>query len=83
MELLFNPLLEDLSKLKDSEIEAKVLELGKKYTIAARTGMGQVIPQILVTLEAYRAEMAKRSQRSLDETSKKINGDLDGLINID
>ena len=75
--------MQDLSKLKDSEIEAKIVELGKKYTIASRTGMGQVIPQILIALEAYRTEMAKRSQKALDETSKKINGDLDGLINVD
>ncbi len=75
--------MEDLSKLKDSEIESKIVELGKKYTIASRTGMGAVMPQILIALEAYRVEMAKRSQRALDETSKKINGDLDGLINVD
>ena len=73
--------MEDLSKLKDSEIENKIVELGKKYTIASRTGMGAVMPQILIALDAYRVEMAKRSQRALDETSKKINGDLDGLIN--
>ena len=75
--------MEDLSKLKDSEVEAKVLELGKKYTIAARSGMNGVIPQILVALEAYQFEMAKRSQRALQDTSNKINGDLDGLINVD
>ncbi len=80
---MYNPLMEDLSKLKDSEIESKIVELGKKYTIASRTGMGAVMPQILIALEAYRVEMAKRSQRALDETSKKINGDLDGLINVD
>ena len=75
--------MEDLSKLKDSEIESRIVDLGKKYTIAGRTGMGAVMPQILIALDAYRAEMAKRSQRALDETSKKINGDLDGLINVD
>lgn len=73
--------MEDLSKLKDSEIENKIVELGKKYTIASQTGMSAVMPQILIALDAYRVEMAKRSQRALDETSKKINGDLDGLIN--
>ena len=80
---MFNPLMEDLSKLKDSEIESKIVELGKKYTIASQTGMGAIIPQILVALEAYRVEMSKRSQKALDETSKKIGGDIDGLINPD
>ena len=80
---MFNPLLEDLGKFKDSEIEAKVLELGKKYTIASRTGMNGIMNQILVVLEAYQIEMSRRSQKALSETSVKLNGDLDGLINVD
>lgn len=80
---MFNPLMEDLSKLKDNEVESKVLELGKKYAIAARSGMNDVIPQILVALEAYRFEMSKRSQRALQDTSTKLNGEIDGLINVD
>lgn len=79
---MFNPLLDDPSTLKDAELEAKILDLGRKYTIAARTGMNQVIPQILVALDLYRTELNKRSYESLQNTAKKTNGSLDDLINV-
>ena len=81
--LMYNPLLEDPSKLKDAELEAKILDLGQKYSIAARTGMNQVIPQIITTLEMYKMEQSKRSQTALQTTARKTNGNLDDLINVD
>ena len=80
---MYNPLLEDPSKLKDAELEAKILDLGQKYSIAARTGMNQVIPQIITTLEMYKTEQSKRSQTALQTTARKTNGNLDDLINVD
>jgi hypothetical protein len=79
---MFNPLLPDPATLKDAELEARVLELGRKYTIASRTGMNQVIPQILVALDLYRTELTKRSYESLQNTARKTNGNLDDLINV-
>ena len=81
--LMYNPLLEDPSKLKDAELEAKILDLGQKYSIAARTGMNQVIPQILSSLEMYKMEQSKRSQAALQTTARKTSGNLDDLINVD
>ena len=81
---MYNPLLGDPAKLKDTELEERVIELSKKYQIAARTGMNQVIPQILVALNTYREEMSKRSSAALQSATKKNNnGNLDDLINID
>ena len=80
---MYNPLMEDPSKLKDADLEAKILDLSQKYSIAARTGMNQVIPQILTTLEMYKMEQSKRSQTSLQTTARKTNGNLDDLINVD
>lgn len=81
---MYNPLLGNPATLKDAELEEKVLELTKKYTIAARTGMNQVIPQILVALNTYREEMSRRSAEALQNTAKKNkNGNLDDLINIE
>jgi hypothetical protein len=80
---MYNPLLEDPSKLKDAELEAKILDLGQKYSIAARTGMNQIIPQILTTLEMYKIEQSKRNQTALQTTARKTNGSLDDLINVD
>lgn len=80
---LFNPLLGNPADLKDAELEAKINELTRKYTIAARTGMNQVLPQLAVVLEMYRGELTKRGQESLKSTSRKTNGNLDDLINVE
>jgi predicted DNA-binding protein (UPF0278 family) len=79
---MFNPLLEDLTVLKDAEIEGKINELSRKYTIAARTGMNDVLPQIAVILEALRMEMSKRQAQSLKKATKNSNKDLDDLIKV-
>lgn len=80
---MFNPLLPDVSSLKDSELEAKILDLSRKYSIASRTGMNAVIPQILTSLEHYKTELNKRHQKTLQDLTKRSNGNLDDLINVE
>jgi hypothetical protein len=80
---LFNPLLGSPADLKDADLEAKINELTRKYTIAARTGMNQVLPQLALALEIYREELTKRGQESLKTTARKANGNLDDLINVE
>ena len=80
---MFNPLLGNPADLKDAELEARINELTRKYTIAARTGMNQVLPQLALALEVYREELTKRGQESLKTTARKANGNLDDLINVD
>ena len=80
---MFNPLLGNPADLKDSELEARINELARKYMIAARTGMNQVLPQLALALEVYREELTKRGQESLKTTARKANGNLDDLINVD
>lgn len=81
---MFNPLLGNPADLKDGELEERIIELTKKYQIAARTGMNQVIPQLLIALNTYREELTKRSAAALQNASKKNkNGNLDDLINIE
>jgi hypothetical protein len=80
---MFNPLFGNPADLKDSELEDKINELSRKYAIAARTGMNQVIPQIILALNMYKDEMSKRSREALQNTAKRSNGNLDDLINID
>ncbi len=81
--LMFNPLLANPADLKDTELEERILDLTRKYGIAARTGMNQVLPQIIIVLNTYREEMAKRNQAALQGATKKNNGNLDDLINVD
>lgn len=77
----FNPLIGDLSTLKDSEVEEKVNELSRKYTIALRVGQSAVLSQILATLNVYRAELQARHQKILAAGNSQ-NKDLANLIKI-
>lgn len=79
---MFNPLIPDLSKIKNDDLENKIQELMKKYWIAARSGQGAVCNQISVWLDAYKTEQLKRHE----ENNKKLlqkSKDYDDLINVE
>lgn len=80
---MFHPLLENISKIKDQEIETKILDLNRKYQIAARMGQGAVCQQIITILDIYKDELNKRQRQSIQDLVKKQNKDLDDLINVD
>ena len=79
---MFNPLLNDLTKIKNEELELKITELIKKYTIAARSGQGIVCEQITVILNAYKDEQSRRYIESNQKLLNK-NKNLDDFINVD
>lgn len=79
---MYHPLLEPAVKLKDQELENRILDLTKKYHIAARMGQGGVCQQILCALEMYKEEMNKRQQAALKSSIKKQDKDFDDLINV-
>jgi len=77
---MFHPLEEDLTLLKDSEIEEKLTNLNKKYYTAARLGNRALLTQLQTFIIIYREEMQRRY------LAAKINqqeNDLDELINVD
>lgn len=81
---MFNPLIEDLSKVKDLDLEKKILDLGQKYNVALRLGQGSLAHQIVVTLEQYKYEYQQRqalAMKKLEEKSKEQG--IDDLINVD
>jgi hypothetical protein len=80
---MFHPLLENPTKLKDQELENKILDLTRKYHIAASMGQGQICQQVIVILETLKEEQNKRQQESMKSAMKKQNKDLDDLINVD
>jgi hypothetical protein len=45
---MFHPLAEDPSKLKEKDLDDKVLDLTKKYHIALRLGHGGIANQIAI-----------------------------------
>ena len=79
---MFNPLLPNLSEVKDADIDTKINELTRKYFQAARFGQGQLAQQVLVTLEAYKSEQQNRHTASQKAMMERQNKDLDDLIKV-
>lgn len=77
---MFTPFEENLSNLKDNELEEKLQELTKKYYTAARLGKPELLTQLNYFIKIYKDEMTKRAYRN---TKSQFDGDLDQLINVD
>jgi len=71
--------MDDLSQLKDTELENKIQELSKKYF---QTHNAIVQNQIAVFLDMYRGELQMRRAKMWQEQYQKRDTDLDSLINI-
>jgi hypothetical protein len=81
---MFNPLLPDLSKLKDQELDERIFDLTKKYSIALRLGNGSAAQQIVLNLDAYKTEQQQRQYNANKELeNKNKNSGMDDLINVD
>lgn len=80
---MYNPLLTDISKLKDTELESKIIELTKKYSIAARMGHGMICDQLVLIINLYKEELQCRNMQAIQKTIKKQDKDFDDLINIE
>lgn len=74
-----HPLLENLSSLKDTEIEQRIQELSRKYF---QTQNVSVQHEITMYLDAYRVELASRQAKLWKELHEKRDTDLDNLINV-
>lgn len=79
---MFHPLLADLTALKDTDIDSRISDLQKKYSIAARSGNGGLCNQILVALDGYKYEQQNRYMTKTKIATKNQNKDLDDLINV-
>lgn len=75
---MLHPLQDDLTQLKDTEIEEKITELTKKYYAAARLGKPELLTQISTFITIYKEEMSKRLRNKLNNDEN----DLGQLINV-
>lgn len=80
---MFNPLLPDLSKIKNEDLELKINELMRKYFMAARSGQGMVCQQIQVILDTYKQEQQKRFIAASKKVSENQGKNFDDFINVD
>lgn len=74
-----HPLINNLSEMKDAEIESKITELGKKYFM---TQNFELRNQISMILETYKIEMAERRKNEWQKMQENREKGLDKLINI-
>jgi hypothetical protein len=75
-----HPLKEDLTLLKDADVEAKIQDLSKKYWIAYKMGNQELLTQVDNFIKIYKDELQKRYA---ERSKKEFDGDLDQLINVD
>jgi hypothetical protein len=80
---MYHPLLGNPSDLKDQELELKIIDLSKKYQIAASMGQGSVCQQIIAALEMYKEDMSRRQRETMASLLKKQDRGLDDLINVE
>ena len=80
---MYNPLLQDLSTLKNEDVDNKITELMNKYFLASKFGQGGVMQQIAVILEAYKMEQARRHAIASKKLMQNQNQDLGEYIKID
>jgi hypothetical protein len=64
-----HPFITDLSNKSLEDLQSTLTELGKKLTFAYRTNNGQLIGQLQMVMESYRAAYNKK----MDELIKKQN----------
>ena len=74
-----HPFVNNLSSLKDTELENKIQELSKRYF---QTSNPAVQHQIVVILDDYKEELRRRRQKQWTEQYQNRNTDLDNLINV-
>ena len=74
-----HPLIGDLSSLKDVELESKINDLTKRYFASHNPGLQQ---QVIMVLETYKAELARRQRDIYEKMVSSRNKDLDKLINV-
>ena len=74
-----HPLVNDLSSLKVSELENKVSELTRKYFATHNFDVQQ---QIVMVLETYKEELARRQREEYEKMMNSRNKDLDKLIKV-
>lgn len=79
---MFHPLLPDMSTFKDTDIDNKIAELSRKYSIAARSGDGGLCSQILMALDGFKAEQQRRFSEKTKIAVKNQDKDLGDLINV-
>lgn len=74
-----HPLVDNLSNLKDSELDNKINDLTRKYFSTANPGVRM---QITMILESYKQEQSNRKRSDYEKMMQTRDKGLDKLINV-
>jgi hypothetical protein len=74
-----HPLINDLTAMKDAELEGKINDLTRKYFASHNPAVQQ---QVIMILESYKEELANRQRVAYEKMVSSRNKDLDKLINV-
>jgi len=84
---MLHPLQEDVTLLKDDELEEKIRDLSKKYLLASRYSNQSVLGQMQMLLTTYKEEQTRRLRKQYQETisqaKEEVETDLNELVNVD
>lgn len=74
-----HPLVNNLTEIKDSDLELRINDLTKKYFMSHNP---QIQQQIVLVLDTYKEELQRRRQEEWEKIAESRNKDLDKLINV-
>ena len=74
-----HPLVSELDKMSETELEQKIHDLTKKYYM---TTNAELQNQIIMIIDDYKSAITKKQQDALTTAMENRNKGLDKLINI-
>jgi hypothetical protein len=74
-----HPLVNDLSSMKDPELESKINDLTRKYFMSHNPGIQS---QIVAVLDSYKEELDRRRRLDYEKMMNTRDKGLDKLINV-
>ena len=77
-----HPLAPDLSKVTDSELQAKVMDLSRKLSASYRMGNAELIHQVQMLYNECLEEQNTRERKKMEELLKSNNRDFDDIIDV-
>lgn len=74
-----HPLVNELSEIKDADLESKIQDLSKKYHMVSNPALKD---QIVAMINVYKDELTVRRAKQLEQLYKKRDKNLDKLVNV-
>lgn len=72
---MYHPLLDDVSKLTDGELQDKITDLTKKLNQSYRFGNPALIRQVGMVLDEMKEERVRRDREHLQKLAEQNDGD--------